>query len=223
MIRPRNPRRKDHLASQSPAMARFRPENKPMRPSRLPNSMDRPNLTLTVVRPPHTHRLPWSDPAYPLPWSDPSITHRGRAGARGLDAWAHCGYHVPNMKTTLIPIRQLAGVRIPSRSWRSARLAGEIEMDVRNRAIILRAPRRARAGWDKASAGWPAGRRRPAGPQAAGTRWMTRTGNGREPVRRLPRVAGPHGRPRDQEDAPLRRDLAGRDEPPYPHHHHRPD
>ena len=59
------------------------------------------------------------------------------------------------MKTTLIPIGNSRGVRIPKPLIEQCGLGDDIELDVRDRSIIIHAPRRARAGWDKAFAQMP--------------------------------------------------------------------
>jgi antitoxin MazE len=56
------------------------------------------------------------------------------------------------MKTTLIPIGNSRGVRIPKPLIQQCGLAGEVEMDVRDRTIIIRAPSSPRQGWDNAFA-----------------------------------------------------------------------
>ena len=56
------------------------------------------------------------------------------------------------MKTTLIPIGNSRGIRIPKPMIEQCGLGEDIEMDVRNRTIIIHAPNHARAGWDKAFA-----------------------------------------------------------------------
>ena len=54
------------------------------------------------------------------------------------------------MKTTLVPIGNSRGVRIPKPFIEQCGLAEEIEMDVRDRTIVLHAPHQPRAGWSKA-------------------------------------------------------------------------
>jgi antitoxin MazE len=56
------------------------------------------------------------------------------------------------MKTTLVAIGNSRGVRIPKPLIQQCGLADEIEMDVRDRSIIIRAPRQPRRGWDQAFA-----------------------------------------------------------------------
>ena len=56
------------------------------------------------------------------------------------------------MKTTLVHIGNSRGVRIPKPLIEQCGLANEIEMDVRDRTIILRSTRDVRAGWDRAFA-----------------------------------------------------------------------
>ena len=56
------------------------------------------------------------------------------------------------MKTTLIPIGNSRGVRIPKPLIEQCGLGGDIELDVRDRTIVIHASSRARAGWDKAFA-----------------------------------------------------------------------
>lgn len=54
------------------------------------------------------------------------------------------------MKTTLIPIGNSRGVRIPKPFIEQCGLAGDVEMDVQDRQIIIHSPRRPRSGWDRA-------------------------------------------------------------------------
>jgi antitoxin MazE len=54
------------------------------------------------------------------------------------------------MKTTLVPIGNSRGVRIPKPFIEQCGLTEEIEMDVRDRTIVLHAPRQPRAGWSQA-------------------------------------------------------------------------
>ena len=54
------------------------------------------------------------------------------------------------MKTTLVPIGNSRGVRIPKPFIEQCGLTGEVEMDVQDRMILIRAPRQPRAGWDTA-------------------------------------------------------------------------
>ena len=56
------------------------------------------------------------------------------------------------MKTTLVQIGNSRGVRIPKPLIEQCGLADEVEMDVRDRTIILSSPRKVRAGWDRAFA-----------------------------------------------------------------------
>ena len=56
------------------------------------------------------------------------------------------------MKTTLIPIGNSRGIRIPKPLIEQCGLVDEIEMDVRDRSLIIHSPRRTRTGWDKAFA-----------------------------------------------------------------------
>jgi antitoxin MazE len=54
------------------------------------------------------------------------------------------------VKTTLIPIGNSRGVRIPKPLIEQCGLTGTIEMDVRDGMILIHSPRQARAGWAKA-------------------------------------------------------------------------
>ena len=54
------------------------------------------------------------------------------------------------MKTTLIAIGNSRGVRIPKPLIDQCGLAEEIEMDVRDRSIVIHSPRQPRSGWEKA-------------------------------------------------------------------------
>ena len=54
------------------------------------------------------------------------------------------------MKTTLIPIGNSRGIRIPKPLIEQCGLTGTIEMDVRDGMILIHSPQHARAGWAKA-------------------------------------------------------------------------
>ncbi|HPO37435.1 MAG TPA: AbrB/MazE/SpoVT family DNA-binding domain-containing protein [Kiritimatiellia bacterium] len=54
------------------------------------------------------------------------------------------------MKTTLIPIGNSRGVRIPKPLIEQCGLADQVEIEVRDRVIYISAPRRPRAGWGAA-------------------------------------------------------------------------
>ena len=54
------------------------------------------------------------------------------------------------MKTMLIPIGNSRGVRIPKPFIEQCGLAQQVEMDVRDRMILIHAPRQPRSGWQKA-------------------------------------------------------------------------
>lgn len=56
------------------------------------------------------------------------------------------------MKTTLIPIGNSRGVRIPKPFIQQCGLTGQVEMDVQDGMILIHAPRQARAGWGTAFA-----------------------------------------------------------------------
>jgi len=51
------------------------------------------------------------------------------------------------MKTTLIPIGNSRGIRIPKPIIEQCGLLEEVEMDVRDRMILIHAPRQPRSGW----------------------------------------------------------------------------
>ena len=51
------------------------------------------------------------------------------------------------MKTNLIPIGNSRGVRIPKPFIEQCGLTEQVEMDVRDGTILIRAPQRPRAGW----------------------------------------------------------------------------
>jgi len=51
------------------------------------------------------------------------------------------------MKTTLIPIGNSRGVRIPKPFIEQCGLIEQVEMDVRDCMIIIHAPRKPRTGW----------------------------------------------------------------------------
>jgi antitoxin MazE len=52
------------------------------------------------------------------------------------------------MKTTLIPIGNSRGVRIPKPFIKQCGLSEQVEMDVRDAMIIIHAPSQPRAGWE---------------------------------------------------------------------------
>lgn len=54
------------------------------------------------------------------------------------------------MKTTLIPIGNSRGVRIPKPFIVQCGLAREVEMDVQDCMIVIHSPRRPRTGWSAA-------------------------------------------------------------------------
>jgi antitoxin MazE len=54
------------------------------------------------------------------------------------------------MKTTLVPIGNSRGVRIPKPFIEQCGLGAEVEMDVRDGMILIRSPRRPRTGWGAA-------------------------------------------------------------------------
>ncbi|MBU6183567.1 MAG: AbrB/MazE/SpoVT family DNA-binding domain-containing protein [Verrucomicrobia bacterium] len=56
------------------------------------------------------------------------------------------------MKTTLVPIGNSRGVRIPKPFIEKCGLEGELEIDVVDGAILIRSPRHPRAGWAAAFA-----------------------------------------------------------------------
>jgi len=51
------------------------------------------------------------------------------------------------MKATLIPIGNSRGIRIPKPIIEQCGLSEEVEMDVRDRMILIHAPRQPRSGW----------------------------------------------------------------------------
>jgi antitoxin MazE len=53
------------------------------------------------------------------------------------------------MKTALIPIGNSRGVRIPKPLIDQCGLRDEVEMDVQGNALLLRAVRESRAGWNE--------------------------------------------------------------------------
>ncbi len=56
------------------------------------------------------------------------------------------------MKTTLIAIGNSRGVRLPKPLIEECGLVDEVELEIRDREIVLRAPKKAREGWEKAFA-----------------------------------------------------------------------
>lgn len=55
-----------------------------------------------------------------------------------------------SMKTTLIPIGNSRGIRIPKPFIEQCGLEEQVEIDVRDSTILIRAPRQSRTGWDAA-------------------------------------------------------------------------
>lgn len=66
-----------------------------------------------------------------------------------LDKCPQCNY-TDYMKTTLIPIGNSRGVRIPKPLIEQCGLTEKVEMDVRDHMIFIYSPRRTRSGWGKA-------------------------------------------------------------------------
>ena len=56
------------------------------------------------------------------------------------------------MKTTLIPIGNSRGVRIPKPFIEQCGLTSQVEMDVQDCTILIHAPRQPRSGWAAAFA-----------------------------------------------------------------------
>jgi antitoxin MazE len=56
------------------------------------------------------------------------------------------------MKTTLIPIGNSHGIRIPEPFIEQCGLEKQVEIDVCGSMILIRAPRKSRVGWDSAFA-----------------------------------------------------------------------
>ena len=56
------------------------------------------------------------------------------------------------MKTNLIAIGNSRGIRIPKPLIEQCGLADEVELDVRDKSIVIHSPRKPREGWDKAFA-----------------------------------------------------------------------
>jgi len=56
------------------------------------------------------------------------------------------------MRTTLIPIGNSRGVRIPKPFIQQCGLTAQVEMDVQDCTIVIRAPRQPRSGWGPAFA-----------------------------------------------------------------------
>ena len=56
------------------------------------------------------------------------------------------------MKTTLIPIGNSRGVRIPKPFIQQCGLTEQVEMDVQDNMIVIHAPRQPRSGWGPAFA-----------------------------------------------------------------------
>jgi len=76
------------------------------------------------------------------------------------------------MKTTLIPIGNSRGVRIPKPFIEQCGLTEQVEMDVQDCMILIHAPRQPRAGWEAAFVRMArAGDDKLLDGQAASTRW----------------------------------------------------
>lgn len=76
------------------------------------------------------------------------------------------------MKTALISIGNSRGVRIPKPLIEQCGLSGQVDMDVRDRMIIIQAPRQPRADWaDAFSRMARAGDDKLLDDQPAPTRW----------------------------------------------------
>ena len=56
------------------------------------------------------------------------------------------------MKTTLIPIGNSRGVRIPKPFIEQCGLSEQVEIDIRDNMILIHSPRQPRLGWAKAFA-----------------------------------------------------------------------
>jgi antitoxin MazE len=54
------------------------------------------------------------------------------------------------MKTTLIAIGNSRGIRIPKPLIEQCGFNDEVELDVRDKSIVIHSPRKVRGGWDKA-------------------------------------------------------------------------
>ena len=54
------------------------------------------------------------------------------------------------MTTTLVSIGNSRGVRIPKPLIEQCGLNGKVEMDIRDRMIVIYSPRHTRSGWGKA-------------------------------------------------------------------------
>ncbi len=54
------------------------------------------------------------------------------------------------MKTTLVPIGNSRGVRIPKPFIEQCGLTEQVELDVQDRTIVIHASRHPRAGWEAA-------------------------------------------------------------------------
>ena len=76
------------------------------------------------------------------------------------------------MKTTLVPIGNSRGVRIPKPFIEQCGLTEQVEMDVQDGMILIHAPRKPRAEWDAAFARMArAGDNRLLDHQPISTRW----------------------------------------------------
>lgn len=53
------------------------------------------------------------------------------------------------MKTTLIPIGNSRGVRIPKPVIEHCGLEGDVELEMRDRQVVIYSKRKAREGWEK--------------------------------------------------------------------------
>jgi len=76
------------------------------------------------------------------------------------------------MKTTLIPIGNSRGVRIPKPFIKQCGLTEEVEMDVQDSMILIHSPRQPRADWGMAFAQMARlGDDKLLDPQSTPTRW----------------------------------------------------
>ena len=76
------------------------------------------------------------------------------------------------MKTTLIPIGNSRGVRIPKPFIEQCGLTEQVEIDVQDHMILIHSPRQCRAGWAKAFTQMSRlGDDKLLDPQQASTRW----------------------------------------------------
>ena len=60
------------------------------------------------------------------------------------------GNYIVGMKVSIIRVGNSRGIRIPKPVLQQCGLQDEVELDVRDQELVIRATRQVRAGWDEA-------------------------------------------------------------------------